>query len=313
MLTVDTSKFLYTNADLGIQNRKTMQRNLTDMEREVMTDGREGRWDVPNLGLFIDSELQASAISTNKQNFAYVLSFQKEVTESVRRVGSINDRLNQLLRVTRNSNPFNMPFFKPVVQDLLQELTGVLNRRFLGETLLGGTDTKTDVVQDLTTLSALPSHADPAENLDYYLGNTETCNLKLDGERHIQLFSVNAIHPLVQKTITALRMCLTANEDNPQDPCLESALTLSTEAQKDYGSALEETAYTSSVVKSAIDENSTQEVIVSEFFQSTGIRDKYEALARVSEYEANLKMSMNFSVSEYAELQRFMDQVYKHM
>jgi hypothetical protein len=255
--------------------------------------------------------MKASDVRSKNANFAFTLEFSREATQSVTRVASINDRLNQLLRITRNSNPFNMPHFKPGIEDMLKELTGVLNKRFLGESLLGGTDTKSDVVKDLSTLGALPSNADPQDHIEYYVGNTETCDLDLDGQRHVRLFEVNALHPFIQKTITALRVCLNADPNNPFDPCLESALTLSTAAQKEYAGALESTAHTTSVVQEAVDDNRLQEVIITEFFKATGIKDKHEALARLSEYEANMKISMNLTISESIELKKFIESIGK--
>jgi hypothetical protein len=306
---IDTKKFMLGSTSASIYDRKKLQTGTDVARQEVLTDGREGQWAVPNLGLFIDSEMRLSNIQNKNQNFAFTMEFSREVTQSVTRVSNINDRLNQLLRITRNSNPFSMPHFKSGVQDMLAELTGVLNKRFLGESLLGGTDTRSDVAKDLTTLGALPSNASPEDHLDYYIGNTETCDLDLDGQRHIRLFEVNALHPFIQKTITALRICLNAAPDDPFDPCIESALTLSSEAQKEYGNALESTAHITSVVQEAVDDNRLQEVITTEFFKATGIKDKHEALARLSEYEANMKISMNMTISESIELKKFIESI----
>lgn len=265
--------------------------------------------ELQNVSGFIHDESILEGIDKLNENNAFLRTIQDTALSQLTGIQKINDRFHKLVMDARNDTPVKNTNFQNDIRALLRELTGVLNDRF--ETRINtfaGTATDRDAVIDLEHLGGLAANA--AVDTSYYQGNQNTLDIELDPRHSITLFEVNASHPAIEKLVRGLRIALSANPADSNDPCLTKALDLSTEIQNsDLISAFTTAGVPRTVIDLSTEAIQDLKTTTVEKLQKEGLTNYADTLMQLETDRAALQASQWLLLQASQDLQKFIDRI----
>lgn len=234
-----TSPTMVNSRDL-----KEMKEDAIGLSQQLRSSGRLGRYSDPaivNVTGLVKSENDVTALARREIDVVSLSERQGFVSTKIQEAQEANLQLMELLMKVRSPTPPLAGEYQARLRNLLDATTAALNGRYLDKNLFNGPRDDSDAVLNLSTLSPLGAGSSPSYT-DYIvwqdLPNAQAQIDDLDGANHIDRFIVDATHISFQKTICALRMALSGDPSNTNDPAVVDALNMARSAVDDYGGAI---------------------------------------------------------------------------
>jgi hypothetical protein len=247
-----------------------------------------------SVASYISAEADLGTLNVQKFMATTLQQRQNYMSAKVGQATDINQRLVSLLVSLGAPSMMDATQFAVQRDELMREMVGVLNSRFLGSALFSGAQTNVDAV-DAAALT--PLGADASVSTDYYRGGAGGMPIQVDALRTVDKFPVTAADDAFAKTLTALRMLKGVSDPSASDPRVQKALELASSAQnKDYPAIIFKTGEMGSRLNAALSEN-MERVISVEALLAKGNPDTVETFMRLETEKMISSMSLALLVS----------------
>lgn len=291
-------------SSIGLTQQRISRLNQSEskLSQLISTGGSvEDYQDLKGISVasYISAEADLNTLSTQKFMAATLQQRQNYMSAKVEQARSINERLHTFLVSLGSPSVIDKNVFSTQRDQLINEMTHVLNARFLGSALFSGTQTQINAVNP-DALTAL----DASATLDtgYYKAGPGGMPIQVDALHAVDKFPVTAEDSAFAKTLTALRMLKSVSDPSVSDPHVKAAIGLVNSAKdSDYPRIIFKVGEIGSRLNAVLSEN-MERVTNAESTLSKGNPDTVETFMRLEIEKMISSMSLALLVEEIKSL-----------
>lgn len=287
----------------------TAKNNEQDYEKyaaELTSAGTStGYTGIQNVGQFLGQELVLQGISNYKESAVLNQERMTSVSNTMSSMREIATELQTRVSLLRSSSLAKPQELMTWSQDKLSQITSLLNSRFNGQYLMGGTASNIPPVVDLSTLPSVAT-SDPV-SLTYYQGSSQDISFRADDQTIIDT-PVRADDVGISELILALRLCSNISASD-MDTRLARANDMALQAHEDLVTSNSILGSNIQVLEKIQDALLELEQQLNENIKKIGYRSEFEVMQDYMQSKGQLEMTRFVTTSQLNSIKDLISQM----